>query len=163
VDRYRSSIMRLANDAAETRTHGIQLLAQHHRDLDARFERLVAGAREGDPVELRNEWSAFERELLRHLELEEAEILPAFARHHAAEARAILVAHAEIRSALLEMGLNLDLHVLRADRVEAFVQQLEAHARREEAAFYAWAERHLPATDWHAIKRGLQDVAKRAS
>ena len=153
--------MRPANDSTETRTHGIRLLSQHHRDLDIRFERLVAQAREEDPMTLRAEWSAFERELLRHLELEEAEILPAFARHHAAEARAILAEHAEIRSALLEMGLSLDLHVLRADAVEAFVQQLEAHARREEASFYAWAERHLPASDWHSIKRGLQDATTR--
>lgn len=53
-----------------------KILAEHHRELDACIERLLARVRDGDPTELRPEWSAFERALLRHLEQEEVEILP---------------------------------------------------------------------------------------
>ena len=136
------------------------LLAEHHRDLDERIDRLVARAQEGDPIELRTEWTMFERELLRHLELEEVEILPGFARQDAAGARAILADHAEIRSTLLEMGLNLDLHFLRAEVVEDFVQRLKAHARREVAALYPWAGRHIAPGGWRSIEQNLRDAAE---
>jgi hypothetical protein len=82
------------------------ILAEHHRELDACIERLLARVRDGDPTELRPEWSAFERALLRHLEQEEVEILPGFARDNAAQAREILAEHAVIRAALLDMGVN---------------------------------------------------------
>jgi hemerythrin-like domain-containing protein len=151
--------MRTANDQDRRELSG-DLLAEHHRDLDRRLDELVSRAQECDATELRCEWTAFERELLRHLELEEAELLPGFAQHDAAGARAILADHAEIRSDLLEMGLNLDLHLLRAEAVESFVQRLKAHARREEAALYAWAERHVAAGRWSSIKRSLTDVVE---
>ena len=35
--------------------------------------------------------------------------------------------------------MSLDLHLLRAEAVEAFVEQLKAHARRENDMLYAWA------------------------
>ena len=136
------------------------ILAEHHRELDARIERLLARVRDGDPTELRPEWSAFERALLRHLEQEEAEILPGFARDNAAEARAILTDHAGIRGALLDMGVNLDLHLLRAEEVDRFVAQLRAHAKREETELYAWAQTNLGPHGWQAIKRSLREVAR---
>jgi hemerythrin-like domain-containing protein len=135
------------------------VLGEHHRELDQQLERLLSRAHDGDPADLRSEWSAFERGLLRHLEQEEAEILPGFARDDAAGAREILSDHARIRSALLELGLSLDLHLLRAEAVEEFVEQLRAHARREEAALYAWAARHVTPRGWKSIERNLRDVA----
>ena len=156
--------MRTATDE-ERKEHPAGLLAEHHRDLDRRLDELVSRAQECDVTELRCQWTAFERELLRHLELEEAEILPGFAQHDAAGARAILADHAEIRSELLEMGVSLDLHLLRAEAVEGFVRRLKAHARREEAALYAWAEHHFGTGRWSSIKRSLADAAgaRRAS
>jgi len=142
-----------------TETPPPNVLAEHHRELDACIERLIARVGDGDPTELRPEWSTFERALLRHLEQEEAEILPGFARDDPAGARAILAEHADIRGALLDMGVNLDLHLLRAEQVERFVGQLRAHAKREEAALYAWAERHIDPRGWQAIKRSLRDAA----
>lgn len=136
------------------------LLAEHHRALDEQLDRLVARAQLGDAAELRAEWTAFERELLRHLEQEEAEILPGFARYDAAEALAILAEHADIRRALLEMGVSLDLHCLRAEAVQDFAQRLKAHARREDGAFYAWARSHVARSTWQSIKRSLKAAAR---
>lgn len=136
------------------------ILTEHHRELDACIDRLLARVREDDPTELRPEWSTFERALLRHLEQEEVEILPGFARDNAAQAREILTDHAGIRSALLDMGVNLDLHLLRAEEVERFVAQLRAHAKREETALYAWAGTHIGPHGWQAIKRSLREAAR---
>ena len=150
--------MRMVNhQEAKERTAGP--VAEHHRDLNHRLDELISRAQECDAAELRREWTAFERELLRHMEIEEAEILPGFAQHDAPGARAILADHGEIRRDLLEMGLNLDLHLLRAEAVEGFVQRLKAHARREDEALYPWAEHHVATSRWRSIRRSLADAA----
>lgn len=148
---------REASDGGESTTH---LLAEHHRTLEERLGRLIARAQGGEVPELRAAWTAFERELLRHFELEEAEILPAFARDDPGEARALLDEHEAIRSAMFEMGLTLDLHCLRTEGVEDFVGRLKAHAAREDAALYRWAQRHVARDTWHTIKRGLKQAGK---
>jgi len=131
------------------------MLAEQHRALDARLDRLLTRARMGDPFDFRAEWSAFERELLAHMAAEESEILPDFARDNPIEAHAILAEHADIRVALLDMGLNIDLHCLALEQLETFVGRLKAHARREEAVFYPWAAKHVSPAGWRSIRRGL--------
>jgi hemerythrin-like domain-containing protein len=128
-------------------TNAAELLPEHHRVLDDRLDRIVMGAKVRDAADLRDDWSDFERELLRHLEYEEAELLPGFATDSPAEARAILAEHANIRATLADLGMSLDLHLLRSQAVEAFVQQLKAHARREDEMLYAWARRRGAADD----------------
>jgi hemerythrin-like domain-containing protein len=140
--------------------HPAGLLSEHHRALDQELDRLIVRAQGGDPADLHAAWKAFERELLRHLEQEEAEILPAFARHDPAEAQAILAEHAEIRRALLEMGVSMDLHCLRAEAVADFARRLKDHARREDDAFYAWAHGHVAPGVWQSIKRSLRNAAE---
>jgi len=127
-----------------------ELLPEHHRVLDERLDRIIVGAHVRDAAELRAEWSDFERELLRHLEYEEAEMLPGFAADSPAEARAILAEHADIRATLADLGLRLDLHLLRSEAVEAFVHQLKAHASRENDMLYAWARARGAADDGQA-------------
>jgi hemerythrin superfamily protein len=117
------------------------MLSADHARLDHLFEDIVASARAGDPGALRAEWRRFEAELTSHLELEEQELLPAFARQHPAEAQGLREEHERIRGMLAELGVALDLHCLRADRVEEFVTLVRAHARREEALLYPWASR----------------------
>jgi hemerythrin-like domain-containing protein len=136
------------------------ILVEHHRELDGRIERLLARVRDADTAELRDEWSVFERALLRHLEQEEAEVLPGFARDDAGGAREILSDHNVIRGWLLELGMNLDLHLLRAEEIERFVTQLRAHAKREETTLYAWARRHITPHRWQAIKRSLRAATR---
>src|SRR5215467_7628775 len=135
------------NTAARTegRPHDRKnVLALHHDYLDRRFATLITKAAGGDPVHMRLEWNRFERELLRHLEFEDVNILPDFAHDYPEEAVTLRAEHADIRRAVFDLGIKLDLHLLRVEDVEAFVRQLRAHARREELALYPWTERHLP-------------------
>lgn len=121
-------------------------LAEHHRHLERTFEDLVRKATDGDPAELRSCWLGFESELLAHLDYEEAELLPGFEERAPHEAAAIRREHEEIRAVLLEMGINLDLHLMRLESVRDFVMKLRAHANREEESFYAWAATSPQAT-----------------
>jgi hypothetical protein len=117
----------------------IPFMSEHHRRLEDRFEELVARVSAGDLLALREEWFVFETDLLDHLAEEEVEVLPDFQRLHPEEAEAIRREHEGIRQALLEMSINLDLHLLRPGTVEAFLAKLRDHARREEAVMYPWA------------------------
>jgi hemerythrin-like domain-containing protein len=137
------------------------LLAHHHDYLERRLAVMVATAQAGDPVPLRKEWSRLEKELLRHLEFEETEILPEFARDNPAEADAIQAEHAEIRQALLDLGVKLDLHILRGEAVQAFAGRLAEHARHEEQVFYPWAERHVSRSRWEELAGALKQAGRR--
>jgi hemerythrin-like domain-containing protein len=137
------------------------VLSEHHRALDEQLERLIAEAQRLDGPALRARWSSFETELLRHLDYEESAILPAFARRHADEARAIRNEHARIRAALLDLGVSLDLHALRCEALSDFVGQLRAHARRQDALLYPWARRHVRAGSEPPSRHGFLQIGAR--
>jgi hypothetical protein len=140
-------------------------LSEHHRRLERLFEALLTQTAGGDPVTLRCEWSRFEEELLHHMEFEEVVLLPELAREDPEEAAAIRSEHAGIRRALLDLGVSLDLHALRLEAVETFVQRLRAHARREEQGLYSWSQRHPSAAVWRALleRASFQDLAEHAT
>jgi hemerythrin superfamily protein len=119
------------------------MLAGDHHRLEREFQVIVTRAQGGDFQQLEAEWLAFERALLQHLEAEERTLIPALAEDRPAAAQALLQDHTAIRIKLLQLGVDLDLHSLRAERVESFVESLRAHAHREENTFYPWVDRQL--------------------
>jgi hemerythrin superfamily protein len=119
------------------------LLAGDHHRLDRAFERIVTRAYGGDFQQIEAEWSTFQNALVDHLDAEEKHLFPVLAKDRPAEAQALYDDHARIRVQLLQLGLDLDLHCLSADRVAAFVEALRAHAHREENVFYPWVDRQL--------------------
>jgi len=121
------------------------MLAGDHDRLDRTFQAILTRAYGGDWGQLETEWIAFQRELLGHLEAEEKHVIPALARDRPVAAETLLADHATIRTRLIELGIDLDLHCLRAERVAMFIEALRAHAKREEGMFYPWADGHLPA------------------
>ena len=68
-----------------------------------------------------------------------------FALSRPEEARGFKTEHEQIRAQLMDMGVDLDLHCLGKDQVQAFVDSLRAHASREDALLYPWAARRLSA------------------
>jgi len=136
------------------------LLARHHEELDRRIAVLLTKADGGDSHELWQEWNHFEHELLRHLELEEREVFPHFRRDHAEDTALLLEEHSGLRRELLALGIRADLHCLRADAVRTFVDQLHAHAAREEQLLYPWAEKNLHDDAWKSITEGLREAGR---
>jgi len=129
--------------AAERLSSLESMLAADHDRLDRAFQTILTRAHDGDFQELAAEWLAFQAALLRHLDAEEKHLIPALAQDRPGEARLLLEDHRQIRDRLLELGVDLDLHCLRAERVEAFVSALRGHAQREETIFYPWVDRQL--------------------
>jgi hemerythrin superfamily protein len=121
------------------------MLAGDHDRLDHLFQGILTRIQGGDFQLLEREWLTFQRALLEHLDAEEKYLIPALAQDRPAEARVLLDDHGQIRALLTELGIDLDLHCLRGDCVEAFVAALRGHATREENIFYPWVDRQLGA------------------
>ena len=129
---------------AEGRLSSLEgMLAGDHDRLDRAFQAIVTRAYGGDVQQLESAWLAFQSALLNHLDAEEKHLIPALAEDRPGEARTLLDEHAQIRIKLLQLGGDLDLHCLRAERVAAFVETLRAHAHREEHIFYPWVDKQL--------------------
>lgn len=122
------------------------LLAEHER-LDALFADVLARLKHDDREETAAAWNDFERGLLAHMALEESDILPGFSTDHPAEAAAILADHEHFRGRLAELGVAVDLHFIRADIAADFIDRLRAHAKREDALMYQWADAQLHAPE----------------
>jgi hemerythrin-like domain-containing protein len=119
------------------------VMGDDHERLERLFDAVVTEAARGDAADLLDEWRTFEHSLLAHLEAEELHLLRAFGQSAPTEAEALLDEHARIREQLIELGIDLELHCLSADRVKAFIDGLRAHAAREEQLLYPWAARQL--------------------
>ncbi len=142
--------------AAQTRAE--LLLPDHHRRLDALLDELRATARADDPRALCACWSRFAGELAAHLAAEEEHLIPAFAIAQPDEARALLREHAEIRKLVDELGVGVDLHLLRVPTFDRLVERLRAHARREDALFYPWMVKHVGGPALHPSLAALQKL-----
>lgn len=119
-----------------------QLLAEHER-FDHMFDELLAAFRANAQDDVRRLWNELDAGLSGHMDFEERVIFPPFKLLHLREAEALLVEHERIRSLLTELGMGVDLHMIRAEVVNDFVGLLRNHARREDALMYHWVEQDL--------------------
>jgi hypothetical protein len=120
------------------------LLAEHHHALEEAGSELLACTYADEPRALAQEYRVFEREVLDHLAAEELVILPGYQVDSPGDAAAIRADHAAIRQQLFRVGLEIDLHLIRAHTIERLLSQLREHAQREDTAMYPWAQVHLP-------------------
>jgi hypothetical protein len=119
------------------------LLAAHHRGLEAACADLLSGTFADDPIGLCACWRRFERSVEAHFAAEESLLLPGFAKIAPEQAQLVRDDHARIRRLLAEVGLEVDLHLVRARTVEALIDELHRHAEREDAFLYRWASEAL--------------------
>ncbi len=94
---------------------------------------------------------ALETGLLAYLAMEDTRLLPGFGDRFPEEAEALHEEHARIRRRLEDLGIALELHSLRADMIDDFIDLLRAHAEREERLLYAWSEHVLSMSERHAL------------
>lgn len=141
-------------------------LREDHRRLDEVFETLLNCVHAGEREAAREAWTAFERGLTGHMAAEEATLLPVFDQFEPEEAARVRAEHLRIRTLLDELGVALDLHALREEKVEELVAALRAHAAHEEAGLYPWADQALPEPAADALRKRLAaagDLVRRAA
>lgn len=115
-------------------------LREDHEALEGLAATIIQRVEEGDREDIANAVTAMEASILAHLEGEERDLLPRYARENPVEAAAILREHAAIRKNLTELDVSTDLHLLRATALRSLVESLRTHAQRENAGMYRWAE-----------------------
>lgn len=116
------------------------LLREDHDALEQLAMKIIERVEEGDREDVSNAVTAMEASILAHLDGEERELIPRYARENPVEAAAILGEHATIRKNLTELDVATDLHLLRATALRALLESLRIHAKRENAGMYRWAE-----------------------
>jgi iron-sulfur cluster repair protein YtfE (RIC family) len=119
------------------------LLADHHRELEKVCHALLASAREDCSRSLIEQYRVLEHALLEHFDVEEAVLLPDFAAYDPEGARTIRDEHEAIRELLLQVAVDVELHAARLERLQRLIEMLHAHAAREDAVMYPWAQVHL--------------------
>jgi hemerythrin-like domain-containing protein len=136
------------------------VLRQHHLDLERRFQRLLELAMKDEQVSLRREWCGLVTELDEHISLEETHFLPALGRRFPLEEAELRRQHSRIRRLIKEIGAELDLGLLTAERVDGFLTLLREHARREDCLLYPFAADGPDADD---LRQRLANLAGRIS
>ncbi|HTJ42198.1 MAG TPA: hemerythrin domain-containing protein [Kofleriaceae bacterium] len=131
-----------------------RMMADHHR-LETLFRELQCAFEEDvSTIELRRLWSALDEGLTAHMNAEEEIVLPELARIDPIEAKALQREHEELRRRLLELGVGVDLHVVREKAARAFLDTLREHADREDQLLYVWAaSRITPAAQESLLSR----------
>ncbi len=119
------------------------MLANDHARLDRLFSHLVAAFRSGDRDAIQALWTSFDEGLTAHLDAEERYILPLFEHEHPREAAELHAEHGTFRRKLADLSVGVDLHMVNTGMTAQFVELLRAHARREDALMYQWADRYL--------------------
>jgi len=136
-------------------------LRYEHELVDQALSDLAGAADGGDLSELQGAWAELESLLLRHLTFEETELFPAVEAVHPDWTQGLRQDHARIRAVLAEFGVRLELHALKKLELDEFSELLRAHAEREDATMYRWAEEAPPVdTRRHLLRLLLRTQAK---
>lgn len=115
-------------------------LTSDHAKLEGRFDAILEEMQSGNAPGQTAEWTQFEEAVLSHFDAEEKYLLPIFEAHDPDSATVIRNEHEEIRKAIRELGLGVDLRTVREQTVRELVQKLRAHAAHEEK-LYRFADR----------------------
>jgi hemerythrin-like domain-containing protein len=120
----------------------VRHLREDHDAFERRFDDLCARAQTDDWRYLDEVWDAFVDDIEDHFAFEEEVLFPVLG-EQGPEERALverLVAeHAEVRGTLQQLGVQIQLHQIRAETIERLVTLLREHAALERAHLYDWA------------------------
>ena len=133
------------------------VLCDVHDDLERVIRGVADSIRDDARDAMRDDYAEFERQLLKHLDWEEMYLLPRFERLDPDAAQTIRADHRRFRATLGEIGLEIDLHLVRAERFEQFARDLESHSKVEEAMYRALATFENP--DHATLLRRYADFA----
>lgn len=140
-------------------------LTKDHQELRELLLSLAQDAKAPLPGTLQATWTTFEKRLLRHMETEEACLLPLIEISDPAEFKRVRTEHARIRGMLTELGIAIELHTVREAHISELIQLLESHAEHENTTLYQMAESKLSAQAYAGIARVIKQgvVAARAA
>lgn len=126
-------------------SHSIgKALLDDHEKLEILITRLLDAVAADDRSLMCGLFEEFDAHLAAHFSAEERSLLPALFRSAPTAARTIAHEHRHLRARLMELGTQIELHILRLDTVQSFIDELRAHARHESKLLYQFADESLP-------------------
>jgi hemerythrin-like domain-containing protein len=120
---------------------GAALHAEHVR-LHLAFADMTRRAESGDYRLCDDAWDALAAELEKHFRFEEAELFPRFGQSGEGasdEVARLSSQHHALRQSVFEIGVGLQMRVVRPDEVKDLLASLQRHAALEDASLYPWA------------------------
>jgi len=114
-------------------------LRADHDELAVLTESVMRTIVAGDQAEVAAAIAGLQARVLAHLDGEERDLFPGYAQYAPHNASELLADHGKIRRALAELDVTVDLHLVRADAIKAFLATLRKHAIEENAGLYRWA------------------------
>jgi hypothetical protein len=126
-----------------------------HEDFAKRFDQLCQTAHEGDWEDVDALWGPFETEFRAHMAFEEKELFDRFAASGEGPkdvVQTLRKQHDEMREQLAQLGVEIQLHAIRAETIDNFVKTIKMHATVESAHFYPWLDKQLDEALTHVPK-----------
>jgi hemerythrin-like domain-containing protein len=133
--------------------HPGQRLRREHERLALMLDDLIDRFAEGNQRDVGAAWGEFEQALMVHLDFEDRYILPGFASVDPVETQALRDEHLRLRKLFAELGVGVDLHLVRLELVRQFAGRLREHSHREDLLLYRWVDRELA-----QIMRGIPGI-----
>ena len=130
---------RIAMEPGQNVDSAVALLREDHALLATIAETLLQTIAEGDREDCAQAITTLQQRLNEHLDGEERELIPSYARHDPEDAARILDEHVAIRKILANLDVQNDLHLVRAEALRTFLGALYAHSARENAGLYRFA------------------------
>jgi len=130
---------RIAVEPGQSLATTVVYLREDHDVLTALAESILKQIEEGDREDCARAITTIQQRLGEHLDTEERELIPSYARHDPQDAARILDEHAAIRKTLANLDVENDLHLVRVAALRAFLVALRAHAARENGGLYRFA------------------------
>jgi len=129
----------LARSAGDVRAG----LLRDHEVLYILFDEVLEAFHAGARVQAKALWAQLSERLDRHMRFEEQEVFPLLAAVHPDEVKTLISEHDALRRALDGLGADLERSSLKVADVDAFIDMLRSHARRENALAYPWLDANL--------------------
>jgi hypothetical protein len=131
-----------------------------HRRLEAMIIPLIEAMGADDRDEMRRLWRMLEGGLNAHFEAEEKYAIPLLMALRPRDGQALIAEHKHLRRRLAELGTDVDLGTIRLESVRGFVDELQAHARHEDALLYKWCDDHLEGPDRTLLLKALIETVR---
>ncbi len=131
-----------------------------HRHIDDKWAGVEAAAQAGDVETEKQNWRAFQGELLRHLRMEEEVMFPAFEQASGmtdgGPTFVMRSEHDQMRGLIEQMGVAADGddYDELVDLGDTLLMLIQQHNQKEEHMLYPMAEQALSA-DWATIRERL--------
>ncbi|MGE0790912.1 MAG: hemerythrin domain-containing protein [Sandaracinaceae bacterium] len=114
------------------------VLMEDHARLERSLRALLDAGEGALPNELIAVWNEFETGLRTHFQTEEESLFPLVTDE--ALRASLMDDHAMLRERLDELGVAIELHSARLERITELVNLLRAHAAREDTTLYGLAD-----------------------